>query len=118
MVLLAREFGWTIDEMKLLKPSELAAILNELQRQVTIEQLNEQRNHWAFLAAVITNGFSRIAGMFSKRKPKMVSPDDFMDKDAKKMLQRLLGQEPEQKDWSRHIEQAKAKGLKGGETLC
>ena len=119
MVLLAREFGWTIDEMKLLKPSELAAILNELQRQVTIEQLNEQRNHWAFLAAVITNGFSRIAGMFSKRKPKMVSPDDFMGKDAKKMLQRLMGQEQlEQKDWSRHIEDAKAKGLKGGETLC
>jgi hypothetical protein len=56
--------------------------------------------------------------MFSKRKHKAVSPDDFMDKDAKKMLQRLLGQEPEQKDWSRHIEDAKAKGLKGGETLC
>ena len=118
MVLLAREFGWTIDEMKLLKPSELAAILNELQRQVTIEQLNEQRNHWAFLAAVITNGFGAITSMFSKRKHKAVSPDDFMDKDAKKMLQRLLGQEPEQKDWSRHIEEARAKGLKGGETLC
>jgi hypothetical protein len=42
-----------------------------------------------------------------------------MGKDAKKMLQRLLGQEQlEQKDWSRHIEDAKAKGLKGGETLC
>ena len=118
MVLLAREFGWTIDEMKLLKPSELAAILNELQRQVTIEQLNEQRNHWAFLAAVITNGFGVITSMFSKRKHKAVSPDDFIGKDAKKMLQRLLGQEPEQKDWSRHIEDAKAKGLKGGETLC
>ena len=117
-MLLAREFGWSIEEMRQLTPRELAAILNELQRQKAIEQLNEQRNHWAFLAAVITNGFSRIAGMFSKRKPKMVSPDDFMGKDAKKMLQRLLGQEPEQKDWSRHIEDAKAKGLKGGETLC
>jgi hypothetical protein len=118
-VLLGREFGWTIDEMKLLKPSELAAILNELQRQVTIEQLNEQRNHWAFLAAVITNGFGAITSMFSKRKHKAVSPDDFMGKDAKKMLQRLLGQEQlEQKDWSKHIEDAKAKGLKGGETLC
>ena len=101
--------------MRALRPSELVAILNELQRQVALEQYNEQRNHWAFLAAVITNGFSRIAGMFSKRKPKMVEPDDFMSKDAKKMLQRLLGQEPEQKDWSRHIEDAKAKGLKGGE---
>ena len=117
-MLLAREFGWTIDEMRVLRPSELAAILLELQRQVALEQYNEQRNHWAFLAAVITNGFSRIAGMFSKRKPKMVGPDDFMSKEAKKMLQRLLGQEPEQKDWSRHIEEARAKGLKGGETLC
>ena len=113
-MLLAREFGWTIDEMRVLRPSELAAILLELQRQVALEQYNEQRNHWAFLAAVITNGFSRIAGMFSKRKPKMVGPDDFMSKEAKKMLQRLLGQdEPEPKDWSRHIEDVRAKGLVG-----
>jgi hypothetical protein len=116
-VLLAREFGWSIEEMRQLTPRELAAILNELQRQIAIEQLNEQRNHWAFLAAVITNGFGAITSMFSKRKHKAVSPDDFMDKDAKRMLQRLLGQD-KQKDWSRHIEDAKAKGLKGGETLC
>jgi len=37
--------------MRQLTPRELAAILNELQRQKAIEQLNEQRNHWAFLAA-------------------------------------------------------------------
>ena len=117
-MLLGREFGWTVDEMRNLTPQELVAILNELQRQVALEQYNEQRNKWAFLAAVITNGFGAITSMFSKRKHKAVSPDDFMDKDAKKMLQRLLGQEPEQKDWSRHIEDAKAKGLKGGETLC
>ena len=117
-MLLAREFGWSIEEMRQLTPRELAAILNELQRQMAIEQLSEQRNHWAFLAAVITNNISRIIGMFSKNKPKRVEPDDFMDKDAKKMLQRLLGQEPEQKDWSRHIEEVKAKGLKGGETSC
>ena len=117
-MLLAREFGWSIDEMRNLTPQELVAILNELQRQVALEQYNEQRNKWAFLAAVITNGFGAITSMFSKRKHKAVSPDDFMGKDAKKMLQRLLGQEPEQKDWSRHIEDAKAKGLKGGETLC
>ena len=104
--------------MRNLTPQELVAILNELQRQVALEQYNEQRNKWAFLAAVITNGFGAITSMFSKRKHKAVSPDDFMGKDAKKMLQRLLGQEPEQKDWSRHIEDAKAKGLKGGETLC
>ena len=117
-MLLGREFGWTVDEMRNLTPQELVAILNELQRQVALEQYNEQRNKWAFLAAVITNGFGAITSMFSKRKHKAVSPDDFMGKEAKKMLQRLLGQEPEQKDWSRHIEDAKAKGLKGGETLC
>lgn len=103
--------------MRQLTPRELAAILNELQRQMAIEQLNEQRNHWAFLAAVITNGFGAITSMFSKRKHKAVSPDDFMGKEAKKMLQRLLGREPEseleQKDWSRHKADAKAKGLAG-----
>ncbi len=118
MVLLGREFGWNIEEMRQLTPRELVAVLNELQRQVAIEQYNEQHNRWAFLAAVITNNISRIIGMFSKKKPKRVEPDDFMDKEAKNMLQRLLGQEPEQKDWSRHIEEARAKGLKGGETLC
>ncbi len=116
-MLLAREFGWTIDEMRQLTPRELAVVLNELQRQVALEQYNEQRNKWAFLAAVITNGFGAITSMFSKRKHKAVSPDDFMGKEAKKAFQQLLGQE-QQKDWSKHIEDAKAKGLKGGETLC
>ena len=104
--------------MRQLTPWELSVVLNELQRQVAIEQYNEQHNKWAFLAAVITNNISRIIDMFSKKKSKRVGPDDFMDKDAKKMLQRLTGQEPEKKDWSRHIEEARAKGLKGGETLC
>jgi hypothetical protein len=104
--------------MRRLRPSELFDILDELKRQMAIEQLSEQRNHWAFLAAVITNGFGAITSMFSKRKHKAVSPDDFMGKEAKNMLQRLLGQGPEQKDWSRHIEEARAKGLRGGETLC
>ena len=113
VVLLAREFGWTIDEMRQLTPRELAVVLNELQRQVALEQYNDQYSHWAFLAAVITNGFGAIAGMFSKRRPKTFSPDDFMGKEAKKMLQRLLGQEElEPKAWSKHIEDAKAKGLR------
>ena len=117
-MLLGREFGWTVDEMRNLTPQELVAILNELQRQVALEQYNEQRNKWAFLAAVITNGFGAITSMFSKRKHKAVSPDDFMGKEAKKMLQRLLEQdrpepELEQKNWGRHIEDAKAKGLAG-----
>jgi hypothetical protein len=113
-VLLGREFGWTVDEMRNLTPQELVAILNELQRQVALEQYTDQRNKWAFLAAVITNGFGAIAGMFSKRRPKTFSPDDFMGKEAKKMLQRLLEQdEQEQKDWIRHVEDAKTKGLQG-----
>lgn len=121
MVLLAREFGWTLDEMRALRPSELTAILPELQRQLAVEQYNEQRGHWAFLAAVITNGFgavvSAISGFGKRRyKHKTVEPDDFMSKDAKKMLQQLLGQgEPklEEKGWSKHIEDARAKGLAG-----
>lgn len=101
--------------MRQLRPRELAVLLNELQRQTAIEQYTEQRNRWAFLAAVITNNFSRIVGMFSKRKQKAVGADDFMHKDAKKMLQRLLKQDGQDgtKDWSRHIEEAKAKGLRG-----
>ncbi len=110
--------------MRQLTPRELVTILSKLQRQVALEQLNEQRNRWAFLAAVIANGFSVlssvIAGAFGgkRRKPKMVSPDDFMGKEAKKMLQRLLEQdrpepELEQKNWGRHKADAKAKGLVG-----
>ncbi len=95
--------------MRDLKPSELNAIVQELERQVAIEQYVDQKNHWSFLAAVITNGFSSIGGMFSRRKPKMVEPDDFMGKDAKKMMRQLLGQE---KDWSEHMKEAKAKSLK------
>jgi len=118
-VLLAREFGWTPQQMRELTIHELTAILNELQKQIVIEQYNEQRNKWAFLAAVITNGFNIfttvIAGVFGgkKRKPKLVEPDDFMNKDAKKILQRLLGHELEQKDWSKHIDDVRIKGLAG-----
>ena len=112
MVLLAREFGWSIDEMRQLTPRELAAILNELRRQMALEQYSEQRNKWAFLAAVITNGFGAIASMFSKRKHKPATPDDFIGKEAKKVLQQLLGQD-EQKDWSKHLEDAKIKRLAG-----
>ena len=114
--MLGREFGWTVDEMRRLRPSELFDILDELKRQMLIEKYAEQKNHWAFLAAVITNGFGAITSMFSKRKHKAVSPDDFMGKEAKKMLQRLLEQdrpEPEQKGWSKHKADAKAKGLAG-----
>lgn len=110
-MLLAREFGWTIAEMRELTPRELGLILQELQRQSILEQYNEQRNHWAFLAAVITNGFGMIAGMFGKRKPKRVEPDDFLSKDARKKLQQLLKQRGRKMNWDKHIQEAKQKGL-------
>ena len=129
MVLLAREFGWTLDEMRALRPSELTAILPELQRQEAIEQYNEWRNGWAFLAAVITNGFGAVVSAIStftkrKYKHKPVGPDDFMNKDAKEMLQQLLGQdepepgESEPEAWSKHIEDARVKGLAGPWENC
>ncbi len=105
--------------MRQLRPSELAEILNELQRQVALEELNGQRNRWNFLAAVIVNGASvitsAIAGAVGKRrKPKLIEPDAFMNKDAKKLLQQLLKQNDlEQENWSKHIKDAKAKGLAG-----
>lgn len=119
-MLLGREFGWTLDEMRQLTPRELAVILNELQRQTLIEEYNEQRNRWNFLAAVMMNGFSALATVFGgkRRRPKLVGPDDFIDKKAKKMFQDLLGQDEagektSQKGWSKHIKDARAKGLRG-----
>ncbi len=106
--------------MRQLTPRELAVILNELQRQTLIEEYNEQHNRWSFLAAVITNGFSMLASVLSskRRRPKLVEPDDFIDKKAKKMFQVLLsqdeaGEKTSQKGWSKHIKDAKAKGIRG-----
>lgn len=109
-MLLGREFGWTIDEMRKLRPSELLDILDELKRQMLIEKYAEQKNHWAFLAAVITNGLGGIAGMFSKRKPKQVTSDDFIGKDLKNAVEGLLRRE---KELDKLIGDAKKKGLKG-----
>ncbi|SMB97772.1 hypothetical protein SAMN00808754_1937 [Thermanaeromonas toyohensis ToBE] len=113
-MLLAREFGWTLDEMRQLKPSELVAILQELQRQKTIQEYHEMRNKWAFLAAVFTNGISALAGMFGKKKPKQVEPDAFISKEIKKAVERLTGKAQQEEDrWAALIQEAKAKGLKG-----
>jgi len=109
-VLLGREFGWTVDEMRRLRPSELFSILEELKRQKLIEQYAEQKNHWAFLAAVITNGLGGIAGMFSKRKPKQVEADDFIGKDLKKAVEGIFRNEDEM---DKLVADAKKKGLKG-----
>lgn len=113
-MLLAREFGWTLDEMRRLKCSELVAILSELQKQRALQDYQEMHSRWAFLAAVITNGFMAVAGMFGKKKHKTIKPEDFFSDDAKKTFRQLLGQKPKaKKDLNKHIEDAKAKGLSG-----
>ncbi|HUM44874.1 MAG TPA: hypothetical protein PKI14_18165 [Fervidobacterium sp.] len=96
--------------MRRLRPGELFDILEELKRQKLIESYTEQKNKWAFLAAVITNGLGEIAGMFSKRKPKQVTPDDFIGKNLKRAVDGIFKQEDEMK---KLIEDAKKKGLKG-----
>jgi len=91
--------------------------LKELQRQKLLEEYHEQRNRWAFLAAVISNGFAGIVRMFSKRKGKQkeITPDDFISKELKKLagidtIDKKPGKEP---GFEKHIKDAKAKGLKG-----
>jgi hypothetical protein len=96
--------------MRRLRPSELFDILEELKRQKLIEQYAEQKNHWAFLAAVITNGLAGIAGMFSKRKPKTMEADDFIGKDLKKAVEGIFKDDSETQ---KLIGDAKKKGLKG-----
>ena len=122
-MLLGREFGWTLDEMRQLYPSELQAILKELQKQKLADEYTEQKNKWAFLAAVIMNGVSILARVFSgkKKKIKEISPDDFISKDFKRIIQQVLGRQEEYNDYDKHIEDAKQKGLKvptkAGETV-
>jgi len=96
--------------MRRLRPSELFDILDELKRQMLIEKYAEQKNHWAFLAAVITNGLGGIAGMFSKRKPKQVEADDFIGKDLKKAVEGIFRNDDEM---DKLVADAKKKGLKG-----
>ena len=120
-MLLAREFGWTLDEMRQLYRSELTTILKELDRQKTIDEYTEQRNRWAFLAAVISNGFSGIAKMLSgkKGKQKQITPDDFISKDFKKRVKAIIPEITAQKNtiqkskFDQSIKDAKQKGLKG-----
>lgn len=99
--------------MRTLRPSELRAILPELQRQVKLEQYAKQRDGWAFMAAVVANGFAGMAGKRGKAKP-----EDFMGKEALAEWRKLAqGAVPAQarapQDWSEHIAQARAKGLRG-----
>ncbi len=48
--------------------------------------------------------------MFSKRKPKQVTPDDFIGKELKKAVEDIFKNEEETQ---KLIEDAKKKGLKG-----
>jgi len=66
-------------------------------------------NGWAFLAAVIVNGFIALGG-----KKDMVNPEDFISKEFKKQVEAILkAQSQEKNDWASLIEDAKTKGLKG-----
>jgi hypothetical protein len=99
--------------MRKLYPGELKAILKELQKQKLVDEYAEQKNKWAFLAAVISNGFSGIARMFSKRrgKQKAITPDDFISKDFKKMIESCISEH--KTGFDKHIQDAKAKGVNG-----
>ena len=99
--------------MRQLYPSEIQAILKELQRQRLQEEYFEQRNKWAFLAAVISNGFSGIARMFSKRrgKQKTITPDDFISKEFKRIIESGISEK--KTDFEKNIQDAKQKGLRG-----
>jgi len=100
--------------MRQLRPSELVAILKELERQKFLQEYHEMRNRWAFLAAVITNGASAVASMFSKKKPKQVEPDVFISKEMKKAVEQWTKRaQQEENRWAELIREAKAKGLKG-----
>jgi hypothetical protein len=100
--------------MRQLYPSELEAIIKELHKQMLIDEYAEQKNKWAFLAAVIMNGVSILARVFSgkKKKIKEISPDDFISKEFKKIVQQVIGKQ-EDNDYIKHIEDAKQKGLSG-----
>jgi hypothetical protein len=100
--------------MRQLYPSELQAILKELHRQKLIDEYTEQKNKWAFLAAVIMNGVAVLDRTFrgKKKKIKEISPDDFISKDFKKIVQKFLGKQEEDNGYKKHIQDAKQKGLK------
>lgn len=107
-MLLAREFGWTIDEIKQLTYSELQAIVEELKKQKLIEKYEEQITGWSYLASVIINIAKGLAG---DKNP--VEPVDLLSKEFRKQVETILKAQSQQNDWAKLIEDAKAKGLKG-----
>ena len=106
--------------MRDLRPSELAAILTELGKQkeqetrAELADIAREQQNLAAMMAVIVNSAQGIAGMFSKRRPKTVKPEDFLSKDFKKLIGELFeAQDAKQTDWASCVEDAKDKGLKG-----
>lgn len=103
--------------MRQLYRSELVAIVNHLQKKKITDEYAEQRNKWAFLAAVIANCSAMVARAFGGkkgRKPKTIEPDDFINKDFKKIIRQILGTNAnEEKTFEKHIKDAKKKGLRG-----
>jgi nitrogen fixation/metabolism regulation signal transduction histidine kinase len=101
--------------MRQLYPSELKSILKELQKQKIMEEYSEQRNRWTFLAAVITNCTAVLAKVFSGKKGKIktIEAEDFLSKDFKAIVQKILGKPKSKKIFDKHIKDAKQKGLKG-----
>jgi hypothetical protein len=68
--------------------------------------------------SVIVNSAQGIAGMFSKRRPKMTKPEDFLSKDFQKIVKEIFGEAQgaernKQSDRASLVQDAKAKGLKG-----
>ena len=103
--------------MRQLYPSELQAILKELQKQKLVDEYAEQKSKWAFLAAIIANCTAVLSRVFSgkKKKPKLVKPDDFISEEFEGLMQQILGTKEQKKDkkYAKHIRDAKAKGLSG-----
>lgn len=101
--------------MRQLYRSELVTIVNHLQKKKITDEYAEQRNKWAFLAAVIANCSAMVARAFGGkkgRKPKTIEPDDFISKDFKKIIRQISGLH-EGKPFENHADDAKQKGLKG-----
>lgn len=101
--------------MEELRPSQLITIINELQKQIELEQATEQLNKWAFLASVIVNGFNRMAGAMTgaKRGSKIIKPEDFLGLRAKQILKGLGSEAKDEPNWEKHIKDAQDKGLDG-----
>lgn len=75
--------------------------------------VREQQN-LAALMAVIVNSAQSITGMFSKRRPKAVKPEDFLSKDFQRLVSEIFGEaQGAEDDWASLIDDAKEKGLKG-----